>query len=101
MEIREEKSGDTVTYHLKGRFTYSDHTSFRGILAAIGTSGTRRIVFDFAPLEFIDSAGMGMLLLVNDTARKAGVSLVLKGATGQVERLFAGQKFAALFTLEK
>lgn len=101
MEIREEKSGDAVVYHFKGRFTYSDHTSFRAILGAIGAHAAGKVVFDFAPLEFIDSAGMGMLLLANDTARKAGISLVLRGATGQVERLFVGQKFATLFTVEK
>ncbi|MEO5337631.1 MAG: STAS domain-containing protein [Magnetospirillum sp. WYHS-4] len=100
MDIREDKSGDTTTYRLGGRFTFADHAAFRTILGAVGGGGARQVVLDLGQLEFIDSAGMGMLLLGNDTAAKAGVALVLKGAQGQVQRLFVGQKFSAVFRIE-
>lgn len=100
MEFKENKSGGGITYLLKGRFTYADHASFRNILRMIGGGDLSHLVFDLSDVEFIDSAGMGMLLLANDTAEKAGVALKLRGATGQVKRLFEGQKFASVFALE-
>ena len=100
MEFREEKSTGRTTYRLKGRFTYADHASFRTILGAIGSGGVPEFAFDLSELEFIDSAGMGMLLLANDSAETAGVTLTLSRPSGQVRRVFEGQKFATVFTLE-
>lgn len=100
MEVREEKSADRIVFRLKGRFTFADHAAFRIILAALGGPAAKAVAIDLSELEFIDSAGLGMLLLANDTAGKSGTVLSLKGARGQVQKLFAGQKFSAVFRFE-
>jgi anti-anti-sigma factor len=100
MEIREEKSGEATNFRLKGRFTFADHAGFRVILSAMNGSGAKRVVVDLSELEFIDSAGMGMLLLANDTGKNSGTLLSLRGARGQVQKLFAGQKFFTVFAFE-
>jgi anti-anti-sigma factor len=58
------------------------------------------IVIDLAKVEFIDSAGLGMLLIARDEASKASRQLTLRGPQGQVKRMFAVTRFETLFAIE-
>jgi anti-anti-sigma factor len=83
-----------------GDFTFTDHAAFLIIMnRLLATQGTP-IVIDLSQLEFIDSAGLGMLLIARDEAGKASRRLTLRGPKGQVQRMFAVTKFATLFAIE-
>ncbi len=56
---------------------------------------------DFTNIEFIDSAGLGMLLLAKDAVEQRQVRLVLRGANGQVAKMFSISEFDKIFSLEK
>jgi anti-anti-sigma factor len=58
------------------------------------------MVIDLSKLEFIDSAGLGMLLIARDEAKKAGRNLTLRGPQGQVKRTFSATKFDTLLTIK-
>lgn len=78
--------GGGVLVTISGRLTFDDHESFERLLAETrSASGT--CTFDIAALEFVDSAGLGMLLIAKDEADRGGVSLMLLGACGQVRRV--------------
>lgn len=94
-----ERSG-VIEVTLHGRITYSDHPSFRNVIAQIRDSAAQRVVFEMGDVEFIDSAGLGMLLMVRDTASQKKAEVVLRRPRGQVERIFASSKFDTLFTVE-
>jgi anti-anti-sigma factor len=85
---------------MTGEFTFADHPVFHGILRQISDGRARPIVFDVSGLEFIDSAGLGMLILAREEARKLGSTIRLRGPKGQVKRIFAVTKFDALFAVE-
>jgi anti-anti-sigma factor len=51
-------------------------------------------------LDFVDSAGLGMLLLAHDAAAEGRKSLVIKNVGGQVKKMFALAHFQKLFALE-
>ncbi len=93
-------SADDAVVSLSGEFTFSDHTSFRDMVARLLRSKGDPLVIDLSRLEFIDSAGLGMMLIARDEAAKAARALVLRGARGHVERMFSVTKFETLFTLE-
>jgi anti-anti-sigma factor len=85
---------------MTGEFTFADHPAFQGILKQLNDGRGRPVVFDMTGLDFIDSAGLGMLILARDEAKKLGSAIRLRGPQGQVKRIFAVTKFDALFAVE-
>lgn len=49
--------------------------------------GLRNMVLDLSGLNYIDSAGLGVLAVCVGLMEKAGGTLAIAGATGQVSRL--------------
>lgn len=98
-ETAERDGSIHVTLH--GRVTYADHPSFRNVISQIRESDARELVFDLADVEFIDSAGLGMLLMVRDTASQKKANIVLRSPKGQVQRIFSSSKFETLFTIQQ
>lgn len=85
---------------LQGKFTFFDHAAFREIMDEIGHDNVRQIILDMADLTFIDSAGLGMLLLLHDEVGKFEKPLIISGAAGQVKKMFEVAHFEALFTMQ-
>lgn len=100
MQYESSEREGTIHVTLHGRVTYSDHPSFRNVISQVRDSAARHLVFDVSDVEFIDSAGLGMLLMVRDTASERRADVVLRGAKGQVERIFNSSQFDSLFTLQ-
>lgn len=98
MKVEFDDNGARV--YISGEFTFTDHIAFKAIADRVFEGQGWPIVIDLSKLEFIDSAGLGMLLIVRDEANKAKRSLVLRGPHGQVKRMFAVTKFDTLFTVE-
>lgn len=51
--------------------------------------GARKLAFDVAELNYIDSAGIGMLVSVNGVIGQAGGVMRIAGANGRVSQSFA------------
>ncbi len=98
--MRFEFDDDETKVSISGEFTFTDHATFKAIAARLLEGEDKPIVIDLAKLEFIDSAGLGMLLIVRDEADKARRSLVLRGPCGQVKRMFDVTKFDTHFNVE-
>jgi HptB-dependent secretion and biofilm anti anti-sigma factor len=98
--MRFEFDNDDASVSISGEFTFTDHIAFKAIASRLFARQGKPIVIDLAKLEFIDSAGLGMLLIVREEADKAHRSLVLRGPCGQVKRMFDVTKFDTLFTVE-
>jgi HptB-dependent secretion and biofilm anti anti-sigma factor len=98
--MRFEFDNDDASVSISGEFTFTDHIAFKAIASRLFERQGKPIVIDLAKLEFIDSAGLGMLLIVREEADKAHRSLVLRGPCGQVKRMFDVTKFDTLFTVE-
>ena len=95
----ELRDGD-ATVSLSGDLTFTDHVAFREIADRLAGSSARTITIDVSDLKFIDSAGLGMLLIAREEAAKTSRVLILRGAKGQVNRMFELTKFNTLFTVE-
>lgn len=101
MQYESSERNGVIEVRLHGRVTYSDHPSFRNVIAQVRDSAAQRLVFEMADVEFIDSAGLGMLLMVRDTASQKKAEVVLRHPRGQVQRIFASSKFDTLFIIEE
>jgi anti-anti-sigma factor len=97
---------ETCTYDgrfelaFSGRFTSADLVEFRQLLSRIEESRCKHILIDLKNLEWIDSAGLGMLLLARDTTAKSNLELVLRAPQGDVKSLLLLGRFETLFNVQ-
>jgi stage II sporulation protein AA (anti-sigma F factor antagonist) len=83
---------------LNGHFTAMDHDQFRAILEDLKSAeGPLSCAVDLENLDFIDSGGLGMLLLLRDVCMKQKMALSLNNAKGDVMRILDIAKFDQLF----
>lgn len=87
------------TIRLRGTFTFTDHTTFRSVIEDIGRGQESLVVFDCAALEYIDSAGLGMLLLAKSRAEQRRASVTLANPQGQVAKVFSLSRFDSVFAV--
>lgn len=77
---------------LRGRLTFEANGAFRTIVETVGAGARSRTIVDLSRLDFIDSAGLGMLILL----KEACGNLLLRAPKGQVQRLLAASRFDAI-----
>jgi len=100
MEYNVRGDDTTRELFLQGRLTFSDNVDFRKIVDDLKAYNGTKCVFDLAGLEFIDSAGLGMLMLLRDATSDRPFSLSIRNADGQVKRMLEIAKFDALIPFE-
>lgn len=96
-----EFKADSSQVALIGELTFNDHSVFRDMLKRLMQTQDQKIVFDLSRLNFVDSAGLGMLLIAREEVEKAKRNLLLAHPQHQVERMFVVTKFEKLFSIEK
>jgi anti-anti-sigma factor len=79
-----------------GRMTFDDNEKFLNVVAALEHPAAARVVFDLSRLDFMDSAGMGMLMLAQDVAQRRKLDFALKGARDGVRRSLDLARFNTL-----
>jgi HptB-dependent secretion and biofilm anti anti-sigma factor len=83
-----------------GELTFTDQGPFKEMITELFQAKGAAVVIDLSKLEMIDSAGLGMLLLAREEAKKSERKLILAHPTGQVKRMFGVTKFDKLFTVQ-
>lgn len=87
-----------ATLKLSGRFTYDEHEQFHAALESLDGKEMRNITIDLREVEFIDSAGLGMLLLLRDRMA-ATTAISLNGAQEQVRKILQLTRLDTVFNL--
>lgn len=100
MEYDIQISGNTATVTLKGRFTFADNKLIREILGQFNST-VNNCTMDVGKLEFIDSAGLGMLILINDSISELGGKYIVRHPKGQVKKMLDLTRFADIITVEE
>lgn len=95
----EQRDQDSVV-RLRGRLTFNDHAKLRALIGEMAQSKAPRQILDLSSLEFIDSAGIGMLLIAREEMDNADKQLVLRGAVGQVKRVLTVAQIGKIVTIE-
>lgn len=90
---------NSVVVKIEDRLTYSDYGSFRQVTDAIGQTECESCILDLTKLDFIDSAGLGMLLLARDKSQERQCSISLRNASGQVRKMIDLGRFDSLFKI--
>lgn len=104
MELLENIEGDelkTLHVSLSGRMTFNDHKEMRRITRFVVDARIHEVIFDLSSLDLIDSAAIGMLLIVSAELQNIGGSARLENAKGQVERILKVAKVHELISYSR
>ncbi len=77
LEIGERQREDVTILGLKGRITVGEVSPVREKIAALLAAGRASIVLDLGHVDYIDSTGLGNLVISFTQVKKAGGSLKL------------------------
>lgn len=91
--------GDDLVITLTGKFIHADYREFLELSGALDFTGKNRLVFDLANLDFIDSGGIGMLVMAADLCQKYNAEVVLRGAHGHVRTVIDNSHLSEVFTI--
>jgi anti-sigma B factor antagonist len=88
MEIKEDIRGDVAVLFLSGKMmggpdTMKVHEHVKGLIA----DGIRKLVIDLGGVKWLNSSGMGALIMCLTSVKNAGGQLKLSAITEKVESL--------------
>ena len=83
-----------------GRLTFNDHAKMRALIREATRRDKIQIIFDLRKLEFIDSAGVGMILIAKGEFESHQKNLTLRHAAGQVMRVITVSQLSKLVTVD-
>lgn len=99
MEFIKKQTGSKLSCKISGQLTYLDHDPYREFLSEFKKSEMTSIVFDIVDLQFVDSAGMGLILLTVEECKKIHCSVTFESPKGQVLRMFKLAKLSTIATI--
>ncbi len=98
-EISDEPGGPTLV--LRDQLTFADRDPFDGVIDKLLARRARRVAIDLTQLDYMDSAGLGMLLTLRDRAERADTEVVLRNPRSEVRELLVLACFDTLFAFEE
>ena len=98
MKIDKIQNGTELTFALEGRL---DTTTAPQLEMEVNSSlgDVTKLVFDFANLEYISSAGLRLLLSAQKTMNKQG-EMTIKNVNDTIQEVFEVTGFADILTIE-
>lgn len=99
MEYTSNVNQNIRSVNFSGHLTFSDHHKFRQLVDMVREQQGGTINLNFSQVDFIDSAGLGMILLFREECHNRQITVSLIGAKGQVDKIFKLSKFDQLFSM--
>ena len=98
MTIEKNLNGNELNVKVVGRL---DTTTAPELEAALKESfaGVEKLVFDFAALEYLSSAGLRVLLLAQKTMQKQG-TMVIRNINDTINEIFEVTGFIDILNIE-
>ena len=98
MKIEKIQENDTLTVSLEGRLDTLTAPELGNEIQG-KLDGVKNLVFDFAKLAYISSAGLRILLSAQKVMNKQG-SMVVKNASSEIKEIFEVTGFCDILTIE-
>ncbi len=100
MRIALRFKDDVAILSLSGKFVAgSDGPFLRQKVQDLLDAGTRKLLFNFGEVPYIDSTGLGFLAGSRETAQQAGARIVLAGINEHVKKILDGVQLTQFFEL--
>jgi HptB-dependent secretion and biofilm anti anti-sigma factor len=103
MSIFINTKDDAIAIQLDQEFTFHQQANFRQAYEQNLDEQTKAVIIDFAKTDFIDSAALGMLLVLRDHVEKnkQDITIELINCKKEVFEILEISNFSKLFTIRK
>jgi anti-anti-sigma factor len=101
MDYAIDIKGQEALVRMTGRLTFNDHVKLRALIREMLQNTAKRQILDLTNLEFVDSAGIGMLLIAREELSNLDKHFILRKAGGQVKRVLTVAQLGKLMTIEE
>lgn len=100
MKLTQSKQADTLTITLEGRLDSVTAPDLEKALEDLG--GATHLIFDFAALDYVSSAGLRVLLKTQKTINATpGADMKIIHVNDTVNEVFEVTGFTGILTIEK
>ena len=100
LSIEEKDCEGVVILRLDGRITVGkEATALRSSVDGLNGSGKRNLVLDLAKVDYIDSTGLGALVMIANSMRKNGGNVKLLNLNRRNIELLVMTKLATVFEI--
>ena len=100
LEIEQREREGITILEMKGRITVGkEATALREKIAEVTAAGVRNVILNLASVDFIDSTGLGALVVCATSARKAGGGVKLVNLNRRNIELLVMTKLATVFEI--
>ncbi|MDJ0739587.1 MAG: STAS domain-containing protein [Gammaproteobacteria bacterium] len=96
IDTKDEDGTSYIVVH--GSFVFDLHKPFRQAYQSL--PGGRRVVVDLSRADYIDSAGLGMLLRLREHLGGDSATITLHGANTAIREILDVANFGRLFQLD-
>lgn len=93
------EDGKEAVVSIAGRFDFSTHVEFRQVLDALRASKYVKYTVDMGAVDDMDSAALGMLLLLRDTVGGDKVDVHLVRCRSEIREMLRMANFQDLFRI--
>src|SRR5437016_9513699 len=100
LEIEQREREGIVIIAMRGRITLGkEATALRDTVGALNAAGNRNLVFELSGVDYIDSTGLGALVICASSLRKNGGNVKLVGLNRRTIELLVMTKLATIFEI--
>lgn len=100
LEIKEREREGITVLELTGRITVGEEASkLRDHCGALGAAGKRNLVLEMSGVDFVDSTGLGALVICATSLRKNGGNIKLLNVNRRNIELLVMTKLATVFEI--
>ncbi|MFH0793279.1 MAG: anti-sigma factor antagonist [bacterium] len=99
MEIQIYKSGNNYLFHVRGRILLDECEYLKNALLPLITRGVDQVAVNLQDVDFIDSAGLGVLVGMKMTCSKNKVKLLLLSPSKNVGEILFVSKLDSIFEI--
>lgn len=98
-EIIDDEAGPTLV--LRDQLTFADRDLFDSLIDKLLARKKGKVAVDMGGLDYMDSAGLGMLLTLRDRAERAAAAVTIRNPQADVRELLVLACFDSLFAIEQ
>jgi len=100
LQISSRREGnDSAVLSLQGEVDVSNSELVRNEANSLLADDIKRLVVDLSATEYLDSAGLGVLVGLLKRVSESDLTLIIAGARPQVRRVFEITKLNRVFTM--
>ena len=99
LNLTKEKSGEMLTVHIKGDLNVKTSPALEEELTT-SIGGVKKLVLDFAGVEYISSSGLRVLLAMEKNMRRQQGSMIIRHVNPAVKEIIQLAGFLQIMHIE-